>query len=330
MICITYKELLNKLTSILEKEGLDHNNAKTCASIIADNTSEGVSHGIVRFERLVKQIRNHSININNKLVKIASLEGFEQWDGGHGLGPLNALQMIKRATELALIHGIGIVAIRNTTHWFRGATYGYWAAERGFPSICWTNTIANMVYWPTAASIVGNNPIVFGIPGENNHVVFDMALSQYSYGKLESLILKNEKLSVSGGFNKSGKPTIDPKEIIQSNKIFPIGMWKGSALAMILDFFASILSSGTSTFFMTQQGVNISQIFIAIHPGFTDEEKVFRKQYLEKLLNEFKEICSRNGESANYPGEGTKIRGEKSKREGIFIPIDIWNSIISL
>ena len=43
-----------------------------------------------------------------------------------------------RAVELAKVHGIGLVALRNTNHWQRGGAYGLQAADAGCIGVCWT------------------------------------------------------------------------------------------------------------------------------------------------------------------------------------------------
>jgi len=50
-------------------------------------------------------------------------------------------------------------------------------------------------------------------------VVLDMAMSQYSYGKLEITRLKGEDLPYPGGFNKAGVLTSVPAEIEASRRI---------------------------------------------------------------------------------------------------------------
>ena len=64
----------------------------------------------------------------------------EIWDGQQGPGVINALLAIDRAMALAREHGIGLVAMRNSSHWIRGGTYGWRAAEPGMSSIFWTLT----------------------------------------------------------------------------------------------------------------------------------------------------------------------------------------------
>lgn len=48
---------------------------------------------------------------------------------------------------LAKEHGIGCVALKNTTHWMRGGSYAWQAAQAGFIGISWTNTESCMPMW---------------------------------------------------------------------------------------------------------------------------------------------------------------------------------------
>jgi len=47
-----------------------------------------------------------------------------------------------------------------------------------------------MPAWGGRDSRVGNNPFVIAVPRKKGHIVLDMALSQYSYGKLQTTRLK--------------------------------------------------------------------------------------------------------------------------------------------
>ena len=98
----------------------------------------------------------------------------------------------------------------NTNHWMRGGTYGWQAADAGVIGICWTNTHAE----PAA---VGRRDAAHrqqsaGDCGaaRGGHVVLDMAMSQFSYGALESYRKRGELLPVDGGFDAEGNLTRDP------------------------------------------------------------------------------------------------------------------------
>ena len=134
----------------------------------------------------------------------------EQWNGNLGPGPLNAEFCTNRATELAEEYGIGCVAIANTNHWMRAGKYGWQAAKKGFAFIAWTNAEANTPAWGARESRLGNNPMVFGMPFEDEAIVFDFAMTQFSYGKMEAVKMEGLQLPYPGGFNKEGESYYRP------------------------------------------------------------------------------------------------------------------------
>src|SRR5215207_8077678 len=103
------------------------------------------------------------------------------------------------AMALARSHGIGAIALANTNHWMRGGSYGWQAAEAGMIAMCWTNTMPNLSPWGASDPRIGNNPLVIAVPRPAGHMVFDGAISQFSYGALASYQSKGELLPVDGG-----------------------------------------------------------------------------------------------------------------------------------
>src|SRR5438270_13517370 len=194
-IRIPYDELRDFLAAILERLGFTPERAHLCASLFADASLDGVdSHGINRFPRFVRAVRNGVVNLNAKPELVARFGGLERWDGHRGVGNLNARQCMDRAIALCREHGIACVALANTNHWMRGGAYGWQAAEAGIIGICWTNTMPNVPPWGSAEARIGNNPFIVAVPRKEGHVVLDMATSQFSYGALESYRLKGQLL----------------------------------------------------------------------------------------------------------------------------------------
>jgi len=68
------------------------------------------------------------------------------------------------------------------------ARWQLWMAGRGrgVVGICWTNTMPNLPPWGASEPRLGNNPLVIAVPRNEGHIVLDMAMSQFSYGTLES------------------------------------------------------------------------------------------------------------------------------------------------
>src|SRR5699024_1329297 len=93
---------------------------------------------------------------------------------------------------------------------------------------------------------VGNNPFCIAIPREDGPVVLDMAMSQFSYGKIGVYRLKGEQLPYPGGFDVNGNLTTDPGTIEKTRRILPAGYWKGSGMAIALDLAAALMANGNS------------------------------------------------------------------------------------
>lgn len=188
----------------------------------------------------------------------------------------------------------------------RGGTYGWQAAEAGCIGMCFTNTLPNMPAWGAKDGRIGNNPFVLAIPRENGeHIVVDMAIAQYSYGKIEEAKLANRQLPYPGGYDSKGDLTTDPETIERTKRVLPIGYWKGSSLALVLDAAVSVLSGGNSTQAigkLCEDEIAISQTFIAIDP----DASVF------------------------YPGERTIATRRINAREGIPVTPGVWDAIMGL
>lgn len=328
MLRIPFDEMKGLFARILVSRGLEEGEAETLASIVATNSLEGVySHGTNRFPRLVHDIECGTVDKDAKIEKVIQAGSMECWNGHFGIGPLNAWKAMERACGLAHEHGMGLVALGWNNHWLRGSTYGRLAAARGCIGICWSNTKPNMPVWGGTVPKIGNNPLIISVPkADGAHFVFDSAMSQYSYGKLEEYRLKGEMLPYAGGFDDEGKLTCDPAVIERNGRMLPIGLWKGSGLSIALDLIATVLSGGASVTQIGQMGNErgLTQIMIAIEAdrlgGGKDVDRI-----VSTILGDLK-----SGEAVRYPGE----RLERTRKENLEagIPVDerIWTQIEEL
>jgi 3-dehydro-L-gulonate 2-dehydrogenase len=239
---------------------------------------------------------------------------------------------MQRAITLARQNGIGAIALANTNHWMRGGTYGWQAANQGLFSICWTNTLANLPPWGAATPTVGNNPIVIAIPRPNGPIVLDMAMSQFSYGTLAAYGRQNQPLPVDGGFDTTGKLTRDAAAIEASQRALPIGYWKGSGLAIVLDMVAAMLSGGLATHQISTDPVResgLSQIFLAIDPNnLASAEELTR--IADNVIDNLRQATPADAtKPIRYPGEQTLHLREENLRLGIPVDPEIWQHLSS-
>jgi len=322
------KNLQEQFREILVKYAFPPLQAKQIADVFAETTLDGVySHGINRFPRFIRDVKEGIVKAGIEPRLIRGFNAFEQWDGRQGAGISNAISSTDRCMELAGSFGIGCVGLQNTNHWMRGGSYGWRAAQKGFLFLGWTNTIPNMPPWGGAKAVLGNNPFIMAIPRNKGHLVLDMAMSQYSYGKLEWHKRTGRDLPEYGGWNQDGILTRDPSEILESTRILPAGLWKGSALALVLDLAAGIISGGNTSRKIGEFNAetDLSQVFVSV-----DIERHMSSQQREKLVQETLAFIKENNPHARYPGQRSKEDRLTHLEKGIDIPDKLWSEILKL
>ncbi|MGH9537905.1 MAG: 3-dehydro-L-gulonate 2-dehydrogenase [Candidatus Angelobacter sp.] len=336
MLRVSYQDLFDALLKVLLKLGFEAERARRCAQLFADTTCDGVyTHGLNRFPRFLAMIQSGLIDIHASPALVSSSGSMERWNGNIGPGNLNAYHSMERAIALSREHGLGCVALANTNHWMRGGSYGWQAANAGVIGICWTNTLPNLPPWGASDPRLGNNPLVIAVPRPQGHIVLDMAMSQFSYGALASYRMRGEMLPVEGGFDSAGRLTRDPGAIEESNRALPIGFWKGSGLALMLDLLAAILSDGRATYQIPpipERESMVSQVFLAIDFSALDPSQGALKasQIADQIIEHFQLPPHSQGERVRYPG----YRVLKTRRENLAngVPVEpaVWQQLQKL
>ena len=335
MARIPFDTVYEVVTEAFVRAGMDEADARTCARIHAESSCDGIySHGLNRVPRFVDYLNRGWVDAKARPTIVKELGVIEIYDGHAGPGILNALFATERVMAIAAQQGVGIVTLRNTTHWMRGGTYGWHAADKGFVAISWTNTESCMPAWGGKNPRLGNNPFVMAVPRKKGNIVLDMAMSQYSYGKLQVTRLKGASLPYPGGFDKDGNLTSEPGPIEQSMRILPMGYWKGSGFAILLDTLAAVLSEGLPTNQIDAVGkgscTGCSQVFIVFDPRqlggeeFTDKVADSVADYVNAS------VPAENSKEVLFPGQSTlRIRGEH-RANGVVVDDGVWAEVLAL
>jgi len=332
---VSFEKMKSTIKKAFVLAGMKDDKAELCAKIHTESSCDGVySHGLNRVERFAEYLRAGLVNPDAEPILNKNLGAMEIYNGNMGPGIPNSLFSMNRAIQLTEKNGLGLVAINNTTHWMRGGSYGWFAAEKGYIGLCWTNTESCMPPWGATSCAIGNNPFIIAIPRKEGHIVLDMAMSQYSYGKLQVTRLKNQKLPYPGGFDHNGNLTDDPGLIEETRRILPIGYWKGSGFSIMLDLLAALLSGGLSTAGIDKLNRgscgSCSQVFIAIDPL-----KINKQELIDKILKDSIEQLKssvpvkENGEIF-YPGEQSLKKRNENMKLGIPVDESIWERVKQL
>ncbi|MEX0929288.1 MAG: Ldh family oxidoreductase, partial [Balneolales bacterium] len=195
--------------------------------------------------------------------------------------------------------------------------------------ICFKNTKPKMPPWGGREAKVGNNPVIIAVPGKENPIVLDMALSQFSYGKITTYLRNKERLPYDGGFDPAGNLTKDPEKILEKELALPIGLWKGAGLSLMLDLLVSTLSQGNATMDLGRQVVEsgVSQFFLCFYlPGLGIP--TYPEQKIREILQDLKSSAVFGDSQVRFPGEQTLSTRRDNLANGVPVDRDIWERVL--
>jgi 3-dehydro-L-gulonate 2-dehydrogenase len=159
-----------------------------------------------------------------------------------------------------------------------------------------------------------------------------MAMSQFSFGKMEMKQLQGEQLPVAGGYDENGTLSTDPAAILATKRSLPIGYWKGAGLALLLDILAAVLSGGLATNEISKLPAekNVSQVFIAIDLSKLNPSSAITTT-VRQIVDDYKNSePAEGGSEVRYPGEGVVRIRKENLEKGIPVNRKVWEEILGL
>ncbi|MBQ9010142.1 MAG: Ldh family oxidoreductase, partial [Clostridia bacterium] len=146
--------------------------------------------------------------------------------------------------------------------------------------------------------------------------------------------LAGKKLPFPGGFDRDGNVTDDPGAIEESMRIMPMGYWKGSSFAFMLDILGSVLTDGVGAADMNAATMGscggCSQVMIVVDPRRTmDSGKM--EDTIRRALDYVKSAePAEHGSGVHAPGEGCERFHREHDEQGIFVDDTVWAEILAL
>lgn len=335
------KLLNNFMIDAFKAVGVPEEDAKICADVLLESDRRGIeSHGCNRFKPIYidrinagiqKPVTNFEIIKDTPTTLVA--------DAHDGMGMVASYKAMNAIIEKAKKYGVGMAAIRNSTHF---GIAGYWAtmaSHQGLIGICGTDARPSIAPTFGVENMMGTNPLTFALPtDEPFDFVLDCATSIWQRGKIEVYARNNEAIPDGIVISHDGSTLTDPQEILQAltqgkAALLPLGGagedhagYKGYGYAAVVEILSAALCGGSFLKMLSgkdEQGhkthIPLGHFFIVINPEFFCGEDVFRKTAGE--------ICRQLRNSQKAPG-ATRIytAGEKEylahqKRKDLGIPV---------
>jgi len=149
---------------------------------------------------------------------------------------------------------------------------------------------------------------------------------------METARQADEDLPIDGGYDVDGNLTRNPNAILSTNRPVPIGYWKGSGLAILLDLLAALVSGGLTTHQIGRRDIEygVSQVFIGIDISQSASLHMIN-QVVDELIADLRTATPVEHDSMIlYPGERVQRTRRENLAKGIPVDTSIWNQVISI
>jgi len=253
----------------LVKVGVPEEHARMTADVLIASDLRGIeSHGFARFaDFYLMRARDRLLNVNPQVRVLRETASAATVDGDGGLGFVAGTLAMRVAIEKAQATGVGMVSVRNSTHYGPASPYALMALPHNLIGISMT-TGGNGVVPPGGAKrVYGLNALSFAAPCRPPEPPFclDMAASVVAAGKLEIARRRGKPIPEGWVIDGEGQPVTDPNVYYQSEGmggILPLGSnvltgaWKGFGLAIMVDVLTGVLSGGHTSAELPRRSAN--------------------------------------------------------------------------
>jgi LDH2 family malate/lactate/ureidoglycolate dehydrogenase len=336
-IFVDPEKLQTFLVGLFGKTGLEKVDAAYIAQTLVQTNLWGIdSHGVIRAPIYFKRLISRVINPKPNITQIRGSEGFKVLDGDNGHGFIVGRSTMNNAIDLARTYNVGAVGAIRSNHFGAAGIYARMAADQGMIGISMSNMAPLMAIPGASRPIVGNNPISVAVPtGGSFPIVWDIALSTITVGKLLLANNKGEKIPLDWATDNEGHPTDDPAKAL-SGFLLPMGGHKGFGLALVIDMLCGVVTGGSflhelkSMVSFPDQPSSTSHLMMAINLTsiISQDELKTRMSSFCKIIKETP-MADRTNEVL-LPGEIEYRIYLKRKDMGIPLPQKLYLELVGL
>ncbi len=310
-------ELARLVSDVFEHCGVPRADATIGAEVAVWAQLHGSdSHGVVHLPLYTRGLLDKTIKAKPKFETKQPMPCCAVMDADHGLGLVASQLATDLAIDLAKRHGLGAVAIRNSSHFGAAGYYADRAAAHGLIGLAFTNAMPAIAPTGGTEGLLGTNPIGAAFPIPNaDPIIADMATAMVARSRIRHALAAGQKTIPEGwALDPSGQPTTDPAVAVKGS-LLPIGGPKGYALSLMVEILCSALSDGEPGFQVTYENMvkrpsNICQFFLVLNPGgFAGNERYgARVSHIAEVIGKAKPMAGAT--APRLPG----ARGHAVKR----------------
>lgn len=351
MVWIDFDTMERFMADALEGAGVPEEDARICADILITSDKRGIdSHGINRLKPIyIDRIRDGILNPVTTMEIVREGPTTAVVDGHNGMGHVIGKRSMDIAIRKAREYGLGMVAVRNSSHYGIAGYFTIMAANENMIGITGTNARPSIAPTFGVENMLGTNPLVFGIPTDEEFpFVIDCATSITQRGKIEVYARQGKTMPEGWVVDADGKSTTDAdRALVQlvdgTAALTPLGGigedgggYKGYGYATVVEILSAALQAGNFMKMLTgmkdgkKVPYNLGHFFMAIDiASFVDVESF--KKTAGDILRELRASKKMPGQERIYTaGEKEYLAWLERKDRGVPVNKSLQEDIIAM
>tara|TARA_B100001123_G_scaffold180459_1_gene206736 strand:- start:1991 stop:3040 length:1050 start_codon:yes stop_codon:yes gene_type:complete len=325
---IKHKILRKFISDILRKIGLDRQSREAVTTGLYEASLRGVdSHGVRLLDHYVNSALKGRKNPKPKYKIFKPFPAIAVLNADNAFGHAAGMKAIDLCMKIANSYGIGVVAVKNSSHPGALASMALKAARKKYIAFAFTHADSLMLSHNGKKPYFGTNPICFAAPRkEKEPFCIDMATSMISWNKLLKFKKEGKILANNLAADSSGIVTKIPNK---ARSLLAAGSYKGYALASMVEVLCGVytgMNFGQNIPPMYTSPINkprkLGQFYMVIKSNAAISSKTFldRMQNMTSQVRKQKPRMKKN--KVMMPNDPEILNVKKRKKAGIPLDVD--------
>jgi L-2-hydroxycarboxylate dehydrogenase (NAD+) len=279
--------------------GVPAPDAAIIADVLIESDKRGIeSHGIGRLKPIyLDRIQAGILDPVTRIEVVKDQLATAVLDGHNGMGHVVGVRAMEMAIAKARTYGMGMVAVRNSTHYGIAGYYVTMATDAGMIGVSGTNARPSIAPTGGVENMLGTNPLTWGLPTDEPFpFVLDCATSVSQRGKIEVYERAGKELPPGWVIGADGRMRTDTAQVLKDlttgqAALTPLGGigeetagYKGYGYATIVEILSAALQDGSWMKALNGTDADgkripypLGHFFMAINPEFFMGLETFKR-----------------------------------------------------
>lgn len=351
-VWIPFAKLEAFMKDVLVASGVPEADAETIGEVLIESDRRGIdSHGIGRLKPIyIDRIDAGILDPVTRIEVLKDEKACVTLDGHNGMGHVVAKKAMEMAIAKAKEYGLGMAAVRNSTHYGIAGYYVTMATKEGMIGVTGTNARPSIAPTHGVENMLGTNPLTFGLPTDEDFpFVIDCATSVTQRGKIEVYGRAGRELPHGWVIDENGRDRTDTAAVLEDltrgkAALTPLGGigeenggYKGYGYAAVVEILSAALQDGTFMKALNGKDADgrpipypLGHFFIAIDPAFFMGRETFRR-IAGEICRALRTSKKAPGEERIFtPGEKEYLAWQYRKEHGCPVPPSLQKVIRQL